>query len=81
MGVRLSPLIHRPLLGLLYQSRMVNEHETVNEIKIGKENRSTRRDHAVVPLRSPQFTYDLIWDLTQVTAVGIWRLIFRVTAI
>jgi hypothetical protein len=54
---------------------MMNEHEPVNGINTGRGNRSAWRKHAVVPLHPPQFTYNLIWDLTQAAEVEIRQLL------
>jgi hypothetical protein len=52
-------LVRRPLIGLLYQSRMMDECGAFGGMRIGKENRSTRRKPAPVPLSPPQIPNDL----------------------
>jgi hypothetical protein len=43
-GVRLSPLVRRPLFGLLYQPRMIDDEcGAVDGMRIGRGNKSTRR--------------------------------------
>jgi hypothetical protein len=46
----------------------------VDEMRIGKGNRSTRRKSASVPLCPPQIPHDLTWDWTRAAAVGNRRL-------
>jgi hypothetical protein len=59
-------LLHRPLIGLLYQPRMIDvECGAVGGIKICRRNRSTRRKRAPVRLYPPQ---------TRSAAVGSRRL-------
>jgi hypothetical protein len=74
--VRLSPLGHWPLIGLLYQQQMIDVDEcgAVGGMIIGKGNWSTRRKPAPVPLRPPQITHDLTWVQTQAAAVGSQQL-------
>jgi hypothetical protein len=59
-GVEPSPLLLRPLFGLLYQPRMVDDDEcgTIGEMH-GRGNRSTRRKPAAVLLYPPQILYDM----------------------
>jgi hypothetical protein len=47
-------LVRRPLFGLLYQPRMIDEYGVFGGMIIGKGNRSTRRKPAPVPLRPQQ---------------------------
>jgi hypothetical protein len=60
-GVRLSPLGTSATVGLLYQPRMIDDDDygAVGGMRIGRENRSTRRKHAPVPLCTPQIPHDL----------------------
>jgi hypothetical protein len=55
-------LIRRPVTGLLYKPRMINDDEcgAVGGMRIGRGNRSTRRLFAPVPL-PPQIPHDLTW--------------------
>jgi hypothetical protein len=66
----------RPLIGLLYQPRMMDYDEcgAVGGMRLGRGNRSTRRKPAPVPLRPPQILYDLTWDRTWAAADAIRRL-------
>jgi hypothetical protein len=55
----------RPLFGLLYQPRMIDdEFEAVGGMRIGRGNRDTRRNPAPVPLCLPQIPHDKIWART-----------------
>jgi hypothetical protein len=64
-------LLCRPLTGLLYQPRMIDDEcGAVGGIRIGKGNRSTRRKPAQVPLCPPQIPHDLTWAGTRNAAVG-----------
>jgi hypothetical protein len=58
--VRLSPLGTAATIGLLYQHRMIDDSDcgAIGEIKIGRENRRTRRKPAPVPLCPPQIPHD-----------------------
>jgi hypothetical protein len=67
-------LVRRPLIGLLYQPRMIDEYGAFDGMKIGRGNRSTRRKPAPLSLFSPQIPYYLTWDRTRAAAVGNWRL-------
>jgi hypothetical protein len=59
-GVRLSPLGTSATVGLLHQSRMIDDdYGAVGGMRIGRGNRSTRRKPAPVPLCPPQFPHDL----------------------
>jgi hypothetical protein len=57
----------RPLFGLLYQPKMIEEDDVdddddcgvISGLQIGRGNRSTRRKAATVPLCPPQFPHDL----------------------
>jgi hypothetical protein len=57
--------IHRPLLNLFYQPRMINgvERGAVRGMTMGCEYRSTRENQ-------PQRPHDLTWDRARATAVG-----------
>jgi hypothetical protein len=67
-------LVRRPLLGLLYQPRMIDEHLAFGGMRIGKENRSTRRKPAPVPHCPPQISHKLTWARTRAPAIGSQRL-------
>jgi hypothetical protein len=53
---------------------MINKYGEVGGTRTGRENRSTRRTPAPVPLYPPHFPRDLTWDWTWVAAVGSRRL-------
>jgi hypothetical protein len=42
--------------------RMINEHEAVGGMRIGRGNRGTRRKPILVSLYPPQIPHDLTWD-------------------
>jgi hypothetical protein len=69
-------LLRRPLIGLLYQPRMIDDDEygVVGGMRIGRGNRSTRRKPAPVPLCLPQIPHELLWARTRAAAVGSRRL-------
>jgi hypothetical protein len=76
-------LVSRPLIGLLYQPRMIADDEcgAVGGMRIGRGDRSTRRKPVLVPLCPPRISHDLTWARTRVAAVGSRRLIaWAVTA-
>jgi hypothetical protein len=73
-GVRLSPLGTLATVGLLYQPWMINDDWAVGGMRIGRENRITRKKPAPVPLCPPQIPYDQTWDRTRAAAVGSQRL-------
>jgi hypothetical protein len=55
-------LVRRPLFGLLYQPRMIDDGDecgAVGGMRIGRGNESTRRKPAPVPLCPPQIPHDL----------------------
>jgi hypothetical protein len=54
-------LVRRPLFGLLYQPRMIDDDEcgAVSAMRIGRGNRSTGRKPAPVPLCPLQLPHDL----------------------
>jgi hypothetical protein len=70
-GVRLSPL--RPLFGLLYQTRMLDDCGAIGGMRIGRRNRSTQRKYVPVP-RPPQIPHDLTRAQTRAATVGSRRL-------
>jgi hypothetical protein len=51
----------------LYQPQMIGEGDcgAIGGMKIGKGNRSTRRNPAPAPLCLPQIPHDLTWARTQ----------------
>jgi hypothetical protein len=65
-------LVRRPVLGLLYQPRIVNDDECRADggMRIGRGNRSTWTKPVSLPLYKPQIPYDLTWDGTWDPAVG-----------
>jgi hypothetical protein len=68
-------LVRRPLTGLLYQSRMIDDEcGAVGGMRIGMENRSTRRKSAPTSLCPQQIPHDLTWARTRAAAVGSRRL-------
>jgi hypothetical protein len=73
-GVRLSPLGTWATTGLLCQPRMIDDEcGAVGGMRIGRENRSTRRKPAPTPLWPPQIPHDLTWDRTRAAAWAIAR--------
>jgi hypothetical protein len=56
-------LVHRQIIGLLYQPRMIDDDEcgAVGGMRIGRGNRSTRRKTGPVPFCPPQIPHDLNW--------------------
>jgi hypothetical protein len=64
-------LVCRPLIGLLYQPRMIGEYGAFGRMRISRTNRSTRRKPGPVSL---QISDDLTWNQTRAAAVGIRRL-------
>jgi hypothetical protein len=67
-------LLRRPLVGLLYQPRMINEYGAFSWKRTGRGNGSTWRKPTPVPLCPPQIPRDLTCDRTRVAAVGSRRL-------
>jgi hypothetical protein len=68
-------LVRRPLIGILYQPRMIeDECGAVGGVRTGRGNRSTRRKPASVPLCPPQIPHDLTWARTRTAAMGNRRL-------
>jgi hypothetical protein len=60
-GVGLSHLVCRPIFGLLYQPRKINDDDCVivGWMRIGRGNSSTRRKSAPLPLYPRQVPHDL----------------------
>jgi hypothetical protein len=53
-------LVRRPLIGLLYQPRLIDDEcGAFGGMRIGRGNRSTRKKPAPVPLCPPQIPHDL----------------------
>jgi hypothetical protein len=78
MGWNWVHLVLRPLIGLLYQPRMIDDVcGAVDGIRIGRGNRSTRRKPATAPLCPPQIPRDLTWNRTWTAAVGSRRAMGR----
>jgi hypothetical protein len=67
-------LVRRPLTGLLYQPRMIDEDGAIGGMKIGRGNRSAQRKPAPVSLWPPQIPHDLTLDRTRATAMRSRRL-------
>jgi hypothetical protein len=69
-------LVRLPLFGLLYRPRMINDDDcgAIGGMRIVRENRSTRRKPAPVPLYPLEIPHDLTWAKTRATAVGSQRL-------
>jgi hypothetical protein len=73
--VELSPLLLRPLNGLSYQPRMMDDDECGALCRmIGKGNRSTQRKPASLPFCLPQIPHDLTRTWTLAASVGSWWL-------
>jgi hypothetical protein len=66
----------------LYQARMIDddECEAVGGMRIGRENRSTLRKPAPVPLCPTQIRHDLTWARNRAAALGSRRLTVRAMA-
>jgi hypothetical protein len=57
-------LVRRPLSGLLYQPRTIDDEcGAIGGMKIGRRNRNTRRKPVPVPLCPPQIPHDVTWAL------------------
>jgi hypothetical protein len=68
-------LVRWPLIGLLYQPRMIdNECGAIRRMRTNRGNRSTQRKPAPVPLCPPQIPHDMTWARTRAVAVGRRRL-------
>jgi hypothetical protein len=64
-------LVRRPLIGLLYQPRMiVDECGAVGGMRIGRGNQNIRTKPAPVPFRPPQIPHDMTLARDRVAAVG-----------
>jgi hypothetical protein len=63
-GVRLSPLGTAATTGLLYQPQMIDDGDcgAIGGMKLGRGNRSTRRNPAPAPLCPPQIPLDQTRD-------------------
>jgi hypothetical protein len=71
-------MTRRPFFGLLYQPRMIDDEcEAVGGMRIGRENRSTRRKPVTAPLCRPQIQHVLTWDRIRVAVAEIRRLTAR----
>jgi hypothetical protein len=75
-GVRLSPLGTAATAGLLYQPQTMDDGDCgeIGGMKIGRGNRSTRRNPAPAPLCPPQIPHDQTRARTRAAAVGSQRL-------
>jgi hypothetical protein len=75
-GVRLSPLGTAATTGLLYKPQMTDDGDCgeIGGMKIGRENRSTRRKPAPAPLCPPQSPHNQPRARTRAAAVGSQRL-------
>jgi hypothetical protein len=62
-------LVRRPLFGLLYQPRMMDDDECV-AVDGMSGRRSTWRKYVSLPLRLPHIPHNLTWVLTRAAAVG-----------
>jgi hypothetical protein len=68
-------LVHRPLFGVLYQLRMIDDEcEAVGGMRIDRGNRNSRRKPTPVPQCPPQIPHYLTWAWTRAAAVGSRRL-------
>jgi hypothetical protein len=65
-------LVRRPVIGLLYQPRMIHDDEcgAAGGMRIGRGNQSTRRKPDPMPLCPPQIPHDLTYSQTRVAALG-----------
>jgi hypothetical protein len=68
-------MVRRPLVGLLYQSRMLDdgECEAVGGMRIDRGDRSTRRKPAPMSLCPPQIPHDMTWARTWPAAVHLYH--------
>jgi hypothetical protein len=73
---QLSPLDTSATDSPLYRPRMIKDKEcgAIDGIRIGRGNRSTRREPASVPLCPPQIPHDLTRARTWAASVEIWRI-------
>jgi hypothetical protein len=67
-------LVRRPLIGLLYQHRVTDEHGACGGMRNVTVNLSTRRKPTLVTLPPPQIPYYVTWVWTRTDAVGSRRL-------
>jgi hypothetical protein len=68
-------LVRRPLFGLLYQLRMIDDEcGAVGGMRIDRGKRSTRRKPVPVSLCPPQIPHVLMWARARAAAVGSWWL-------
>jgi hypothetical protein len=75
MGWDWVHLALRPLVGLLYRPRMIDDDcGAIGGMRVGRGNRSTRRKPASVPIYPPQIPHDLTRARTRAAAVGNRRL-------
>jgi hypothetical protein len=77
MGLDWVHFVRRPLIGLSYQPRVIDDDDergTVYGMRIGRGNQSVRRKPAPVPLCPPQILHGLTWDRTRAAKVGSRRL-------
>jgi hypothetical protein len=74
MGWDWVHLVHRPLVGLLYQLWVTDGCGVFGEMRTARRNRNTQRKPTPVPLRGPQTPHDLIWVRLLGTAMGNRRL-------
>jgi hypothetical protein len=74
--VRLSPLGTAATAGLLYQPQMIDDGDcgAIGGMRIGRGNRSTRKESASVPLYLPQIPYDQTRSRTRTCVVESQRL-------
>jgi hypothetical protein len=70
VGCDWTHLVRRPLIGLSYRPRMVDEYGVFGGIRTGGGNRSTLRKPIPVSRCPPQILHDLILDRTRAAAVG-----------
>jgi hypothetical protein len=71
-GVRMSPFNTAITLGILPQPQKIDDGDCggIGGMKIGRENRSTRRKPAPVPLCPPQIPHNQAWARTRAVAMG-----------
>jgi hypothetical protein len=63
-----------PLIGLLYQPRVIDEYGAFSGMRTGRGSRNTQRKPAPVPLCPPQISHDMTWDWIRAAVVGSQRL-------
>jgi hypothetical protein len=70
-GARLSPIGTAATIGLLYQPQMIDDGDcgAIGGMKIGRENRSTRRKPVPTSLCPPQIPHDVTRVRTRATVV------------